>query len=332
MMISTQECCAWPSPSSSVNEDGLRAAVTVERVDGLNGSVSVDYNTSDGTAVEGLDYRNKKGTLIFGSGQKSKTFYVRISDDEFQEGDEHVNITIHTPRGGATVPAEGEAGLTARLVIVDNDLKSGKFDLDDLVHEIDEDGGTETIFVRRTGGSRGHVTVQYEVIAEAAGGAVNGEDFVATTGTLTWADGDIGDKEIQVAILDDKEVEGQESLTVRIFGPQVAILGSQVQTTVTINDDDSFGEIEFSRGDYFVNENGLEILVVVVRKGGFVGTHSVEFATSDITAKSTGETPDYTAASGILTFEPGETSKFIRIPLFDDKALENIEQFSLAVK
>ena len=59
---------------------------------------------------------------------------------------------IHTPRGGATVPAEGEVGLTARLVIVDNDLKS-KFDLDDLVHEIDEDGGTETIFVRRSGGS-----------------------------------------------------------------------------------------------------------------------------------------------------------------------------------
>ena len=40
-----------------------------------------------------------------------------------------------------------------------------------------------------------------------------------------------------------------------------------MQTTVTINDDDSFGEIEFSRGDYFVNENGQEILVVVVRKG-----------------------------------------------------------------
>ena len=314
-----------------INEDGLRAAVTVERVDGLNGLVSVEYKTTDGTAVEGLDYRNKKGTLIFGSGQKSKTFYVRISDDEFQEGDEYVNISIHTPRGGASIPAEGEAGLTARLVIVDNDLKSGKFDLDDLVHEIDEDGGTETIFVRRTGGSRGHVTVQYEVIAEAAGGALDGEDFVAATGTLTWADGDIGDKEIHVNILDDKEVEGQETLTVRIFGPQVAILGSLVQTTVTINDDDSFGEIELSRGDYFVNENGLEILVVVVRKGGFVGTHSIDFTTSDITAKSTGENPDYTTANGTLTFEPGETSKFIRIPLFDDKALENVEQFSLAL-
>ena len=312
-----------------INEDGIRAAVTVERVDGLNGLVSVAYNTSDGTAVEGLDYRSKKGTLIFGSGQKSKTFYVRISDDEFQEGDEHINISIHTPRGGATIPAEGEVGLTARLVIVDNDLKSGKFDLDDLVHEIDEDGGTETILVRRTGGSRGHVTVQYEVVAAADGGAVGGEDFVVATGTLSWADGDIGDKEINVAILDDKEVEGQESLTVRIFGPQVAILGSQVQTAVTINDDDSFGQIELSRGDYFVNENGLEILVVVVRKGGFVGTHTVDFATADITAKSTGEQADYTEASGTLTFEPGETSKFIRIPLFDDKALENVEQFSL---
>ena len=30
----------------------------------------------------------------------------------------------------------------------------------------------------------------------------------------------------------------------------------------------------------------------------------MEFATSDITAKSTGETPDYTAASGILTLSP----------------------------
>ena len=60
----------------------------------------MEYKTTDGTAVEGLDYRNKKGTLIFGSGQKSKTFYVRISDDEFQEGDEYVNIAfIHREVG-----------------------------------------------------------------------------------------------------------------------------------------------------------------------------------------------------------------------------------------
>ena len=49
----------------SVAEDGGTLTVTVDRVGGSAGAVSVDYATADGTATAGLDYTAASGTLTF---------------------------------------------------------------------------------------------------------------------------------------------------------------------------------------------------------------------------------------------------------------------------
>ena len=115
---------AFKSGENYVDEGGRRAKITVERVDGSNGTVSVDYATVDGSGQASLDYTSKKGTLVFGSGQTTKSFYVNILEDEFQEGDETVRIILSNPRGGAVISADNGANIT-NLKIVDNDLKSG---------------------------------------------------------------------------------------------------------------------------------------------------------------------------------------------------------------
>jgi hypothetical protein len=65
----------------------------------------------------------------------------------------------------------------------------GEFNFDASSYDVDEDAGTATITVTRTGGSDGEVSVNY---ATADGSATAGADYTASSGTLTWADGDLG--------------------------------------------------------------------------------------------------------------------------------------------
>ena len=49
--------------------------------------------------------------------------------------------------------------------------------------------------------------------------ATAGADFAATSGTLTWADGDALPKRINVEIFDDAAVESDEGFLIRLSNP-----------------------------------------------------------------------------------------------------------------
>jgi len=93
--------------------------VTVTRTGDTSSAATVDYTTSDGTAVQKSDYEVALGTLSFAAGQTSQTFRVLIVDDQFVEpGNETVNLTLSNVTGGnATLGTPN----TAVLTIIDND-------------------------------------------------------------------------------------------------------------------------------------------------------------------------------------------------------------------
>src|SRR5690606_19588075 len=106
------------------------------------GEVTVDYATTDGgTATEGEDYTPVSGTLTFAPGQTSNTFSVPIIDDDADESDETVILTLSNPTG-----AQLGTPVTATLTIVDDDgLPTIRFaQATDSVNEAD---GSRTITV-----------------------------------------------------------------------------------------------------------------------------------------------------------------------------------------
>lgn len=86
--------------------------------------------------------------------------------------------------------------------------------------------------------------------------------------------------------------------------------------------------IQFSQANYSVNENGGQAIVTVSRSGGSSGTVTVDCSTGNGSAVAAS---DYTATSGILTFNPGEVSKTIIVPILDDGFYEGNETINLSL-
>lgn len=108
----------------SAVESGGNIVVTVRRIEGTTGVVSVDYATQGATAQPRSDYTDVVGIVSFGDGENLKSFTIPIFDDFEVEGNEDITVTISNPRGGATIAGSN----TARATIVDDDLGPGSVD------------------------------------------------------------------------------------------------------------------------------------------------------------------------------------------------------------
>jgi trimeric autotransporter adhesin len=91
--------------------EGTSATVTVDRVGGSDGVVSVNYSTTDGTATS-ADYTSASGTLVWSAGDFTpKTFNVLLTDDTIVDSNETVILTLSNPNG-TTISGTNPATLT----------------------------------------------------------------------------------------------------------------------------------------------------------------------------------------------------------------------------
>jgi hypothetical protein len=108
----------FSSAMYSVVEGDGSMFITVTRVGGSDGAISVKYISSDGSATAGDDYTAVSGKLKWSDGDASdKTFTVDILDDTIYEDDETFNLSLKKATGGATI---GDPG-TAEVTIVSTD-------------------------------------------------------------------------------------------------------------------------------------------------------------------------------------------------------------------
>ncbi|HEY0142229.1 MAG TPA: Calx-beta domain-containing protein [Thermoanaerobaculia bacterium] len=306
----------FSAPTYSVAENGTTVTITVQRVNGTTGAVGASYATSNGTAAAGADYVPASGTVSFDDGDSTpKLIVINITDDTLVEGNETFNIALSAPTGGATL-----GGMNSAVVTI-TDVEPGLLQFGAPAYHVDENGGTVSITVTRTGGANGSVSADYATVAGSAGAS----DFTPSNGTVTFVDGDTTPQTIHVPITDDTLVEGNESFTVTLTGANV---GAQNTTSVTIADVEP-GTLQFSAPTYTAGESGGSATLTVTRGGGTTGSVSATYSTSNGSAVAGS---DYTASSGTVTFPDGDaTPRTITIPIANDGVAEPDEAFNVSL-
>jgi len=147
----------------SVNETAGTATITVTRSGDLTGVSTVQYATSDNTALDGSDYNTASGTLTFIAGDSSETFDVTIVNDTLDELLETLNLTLSSPIGAALGAQSG-----ATLEITDDDAPP-TISIDDVA--------LATISLSTASGQQVQVTY-----ATNDGSAAAGSDYTTTGG------------------------------------------------------------------------------------------------------------------------------------------------------
>ena len=109
--------------------EGAVINILVTRSGGSSGVASVDYATSDGTAVAGTDYPATSGTLTFADGVSgNQTISIAIADDSTAEVTEAFTLTLSNV-SGATLGMNSSAtvniaNVSAGLPIMDDHARA----------------------------------------------------------------------------------------------------------------------------------------------------------------------------------------------------------------
>lgn len=110
---------ASPVSLSIVNQsaaEGNTLSFTVTRSGSTTAPTSVNYATSNGTAIAASDYTATSGTLTFAIGETSKAISVTTINNNTVEPNETLTVTLSSPTGGATLSRAVAIG-----TITDND-------------------------------------------------------------------------------------------------------------------------------------------------------------------------------------------------------------------
>jgi subtilisin family serine protease len=169
------------------------------------------------------------------------------------------------------------------------------------------------------------VTVNY---ATGGGTATAGSDYVAQSGPLSFAPGETS-KTILVDVIGDTAFESNETFAVTLSGPSANARVQTASATGTITNDDVQPPPvtpTLAVGSVSALENAGWLRFTVTLSQALSTKVTVRFATANGTAVA-GRTGDYTATSGTLTFNPGETSKVVSVAVRNDSAVESNETF-----
>jgi uncharacterized delta-60 repeat protein len=216
--------------SHEASEAGGSVDISVRRIGGRTGAVSVDYEVESDGATAGADFGQVAGRLTWADGDDAdKVITIPIFPDGGPpERPEQFAVLLAAPGGGV-----GLATRMAQVTILGDAYPAGLFSLTGNVAV--REGGTVRAIVEREDYAVGAVSVDLTI----GGTAVNGEDYSLPQQTyrLSWTDGDRSAKSVLIPVTDDRRKEDDEVISLSLSNPTGgAVLGTRSSATVRVMD------------------------------------------------------------------------------------------------
>ncbi|MCM3872854.1 MAG: putative Ig domain-containing protein, partial [Pyrinomonadaceae bacterium] len=241
---------------------------------------SIDYATISGSATgsatcgEAADYINGSGTLTWAAGEMgSKTGTISICNDAIQEPNEAFTLALANPNG-VTLGTQNSVG-----VVINDDDDPGQVQFSVSNYSLGEANTTVSFTVTRTALDGPAVSIDYAAdggTATAGAGCGGGADYTNTSGTLSWAAGDISNRTVNLTFCNDWLAEGDETIHLNLTHPTGGVIPpANPALLITISDDDLFRQVTNT------NDNGAGSLRQALADVSSVspsGTGSINFA------------------------------------------------------
>ena len=285
----------------------------------------VNSSNVEGTATKGDDYDDfllgAGGTakITVPGGELSQTFDITIVDDSVNESDETIDIGWLKSLGEDVTPIT----LNFLGTITDNDTPLPELSLSSRTISVDEEAGPAVVTVNLDPASTGTVTVYYATQDSAAGLAKAGEDYTATSGTLTFAPGETS-KTITIEILGDDIYEGLERFVTELSNPSGATLPQYPGQTIEIVSDEAVPTAQMA--PVTLNEGGGTMTLTLRLShpsGEEISYRTIDDQVTEVTGTAT-EGEDYdnflleSGRRARITVPAGSVSQTFNISIVDD--------------
>jgi len=233
---------------------------TVTLSQASNQQVFFQYAAAPGTATQNVDYMNVFGGALIAPGGTKFNISVPIVGDQIPEANETFFINISNATGATIADSQG-VGTIIDYVTPSIQLSGGI--------SVSESIGSATMTITRSGNS---LTTSEVDVATTDGSAGQRTDYTIAAGHLTFLPGETT-KILDVPIVDDVYVEGDETFTIALSNPAGAVLGGPSSSLVTITDNDSSppgaNPLDNADARFFVREHYYDFLSRVPDPSGF---------------------------------------------------------------
>src|SRR6185503_17176670 len=325
----------------------------------------VNYATSNGTARSGSDYVAASGVLTIPAGSPSGTITISVVGDTTKEKTETFAVTLSsavnatiadgtglasildddsTPQLNATSTRTTEgspstqtmtssptmsAMTSSRTVSTMSAMTAGATDTTSAPTSLATSPTTTmmTFAVVPTNANSEPMTVDYVTVADPTTTTREGIDFVPVTGTITFPAESTEPVLVQVPVVADRRHEHKQRVFLKLLNPVEAVAGVDGQGD--IEDDDPIPTVSIA--DITVGEASvgkMNAVLTVTLSNDSDDPVTVNYTTAD--GSAIGGT-DFQALSGVLTFQPGETTQVITLGIAPDVYNEGIESFNVVL-
>jgi hypothetical protein len=263
-------------------------------------TTTVDYSTSDGTAVAGQDYTASKGVLTIAPGATSGTVTVPVLPQTIYGPPISFNLNLNDPTNGTVGTAQAVGTIL-------NPVPQPSLSIGNVAALTAMSGLTPFTFtVSLSAPSKFQTTVAY---ATADGTAVAGTDYQSAQGTLTFAPG-VTTQTFTVNTLPLTVNAPAKQFTVNLSGATNATIGVASGTATILNPVPppkiSVDNVSLAASPTSATPFTFTITLSTATEQ----TVTAIYYTADNTAVAG---VDYVATSGQLTFAPLQTSQTVTV-------------------
>ena len=311
----------------SVNENAIRAMVTLNITNPNATATSVDVKVKGGTATAGSDYNFTTQTVTFpANSTTAQIFFIPIIDDATQEPDETIQLVLRNAGNSASILADSILTITIPL----NDVSTPVLGFAAPVTVTKKEGTSYTFDVTIATANINATSV--DVVLKSTATATIA-DYTGLTQTITFPANTTANQSKTISITADNLAENDENIVfVLRNATNGALLSSDSTLTITIPQNDQPVQAKFAP----ITSNVLETAATTGVSINVLGASSNPNPTTfEVVVKGGTATAgtDYTFSSTTVTIPAYKDSTVnLSAAILNDALVEGNETIILAIR